>query len=145
MLTEIKKTYFQLQFEKNILFRNKEAELTWVNGRYTNLVTQAMWVGYEMAILSMRNNSKGKYVIARVEDNRPLFSQKPHVHTRFNKAKQEIDRLAETNPDTVFMMYQSILSRRAHIQNLPTFEIQHKNDVNNNDIENLEILLNTNS
>lgn len=69
-------------------------------GKYTNLVTAAMWVGFMLYAKTIDYNQidrgKGTYVIARNRLNGGfIFAENPYIHNSLNLARTELFRLRD--------------------------------------------------
>lgn len=81
-------------------------------GEYTNMITQAMWLGYCLVGASQEGNPNSHYVIAKEVAGRPNFSMRPYTHHDYQGSYAELQRLAEKYPGTKFLLYKSITAIR---------------------------------
>lgn len=94
--------------------------------RYTNLVTQAMWLGYTIAQAEHRNYARGNFIIAHANDKtgKPVFTEAPYVHTQYKLARTEMKRLATRFRGRRFILYNSIQMEQCapHAKERPLLE-----------------------
>lgn len=84
--------------------------------KYTNLVTQALFIGYSLAINANRTFATGHFVIARADEtrqNKPHFSEQPYTHSNYKAARSEMYRLASRHRGSKFILYNSITTQPA--------------------------------
>ena len=84
--------------------------------KYTNLVTQALFIGYSLAINANRTFATGHFIIARADEtrqNKPHFSEQPYTHGNYKAARNELYRLARRHRGSKFILYNSITTQPA--------------------------------
>jgi hypothetical protein len=105
-LLEIETKNPQVRLDKN------EDRFNWDKHaqRYTNLVTQAMWLGYTIAVSASRTYAKGNFIIAHTDEAKglPVFTERPYVHPSFSRGVGELKRLASRYRGRKFVLYNSV-------------------------------------
>lgn len=122
------KTIAHKHFEENLLAleeKNPQIRLDLSSDRfnwdrhaqkYTNLVTQALFIGYSLAINANRTFATGHFIIARADETRhskPHFSKQPYTHGNYKAARSEMYRLASRHRGSKFILYNSITTQPA--------------------------------
>jgi len=122
------KTVAHKHFEENLLALEKknpqirldpnEDRFNWDKHaqKYTNPVTQALFIGYSLAINTNRTFATGHFIIARADasrQNKPHFSEQPYTHGNYKAARSEMYRLARRHRGSKFILYNSITTQPA--------------------------------
>lgn len=94
--------------------------------RYTNMVTQAMWLDYTIAQAEHRNYARGNFIVAHADEKtgKPVFTESPYVHTQYKLARVEMKRLASRFRGRRFILYNSIQMEQCdpHAKERPLLE-----------------------
>lgn len=107
----MEKTSVTIEFEKLCLAKGLEdlsmtADSTPRNVRYTSELVNLMWECYLKAHVSTLMGNFGHYVLAKMTDNGPTFSDRPARHWKLKYAHKELHRLCGEHPTESFAIYQ---------------------------------------
>lgn len=83
--------------------------------RYTNIITQAMYLGYTFGLNASRTYADGHFIVAEAGPvmGRPIFASQPFVHRAYGGARAELKRLARRYRGKSFILYNSIQVEKA--------------------------------